>query len=333
MSVKDDFPIRVRKVPFTSYSYFSTNAAENCQQQQKKKRNILIGGCNSVEGGFYEFIVNDKANCIKYKSFENDYGKKFSNLKHIGFNRASNSQSYLVKNDKYMIMFYREWYNVYDMEHDTWLIDVNDENDKLLSTVDSPLAQSVLINDQILIISHWNRFDFYFVGNSNITNPILMHEHHLQTKCVFFSDHEICVIGLTKEAKDGKDGKDENGECNKHDETYKIKILAFGGGHINQDFLSSFLILDILLSYSFSGDKLSSQLISVDEHLIDESCIKLSNMDQLVIKRNRKDGFRSTCVLNNKNETTVIMFGGETNGKDVHLFNCVTYELTRFEQV
>ena len=338
MSVKHDFPFKLHFVPFTSCAHFPTNCEGKPQQHQKKPRNIIIGGYTSIDGGFYEIIVNDEANCINYRSFQNDYGKKFSNLKHIGLDAAANSHSYLVENDKYIVVFKdNACYNVYDIEHDKWLINDEDGKDTGLKW-NNTRTRSILINDEVIIISNAEKFYFYYIGKDHITNPIFMHEYSLKTQDVAFLNHNMCLIAFTKHTKRAKDRKEKYNKDDDDDEshdTYKLKILVFGG-HMNTDSLSSFLFVDILLSYSFVGDKRYSQLVSVDEHLIDKSSIKLNNvsLDEITGKW---DGYHcgSTCVLDSKNEAIIVIVGGKfgTMERDIHLFNCVTHELTRKEQV
>ena len=341
MSVKGDLPINVFSVPFASCSHFPTNSDEKLQQRRKKPRNIIIGGYTTTDRGFYEIIVNDEANCINCKSFQNDYGKKLSSLKHIGLKGAAGSHSYLVENDRYIVVFKdNACYNVYDIEHDKWLI--NDEDGKATGLKwNDTRTSSMLINDQVIIISNAEEFYFYYIGKDYITNPILMQKYSLKTQDVEFFCQEMCLIGFTKHTKQVKDRK---AQYNKHidddesHETYKLKIVVFGG-ELNNDVFSSFLILDILLSYSFVGDKRYSELVSVDEHLIDESSIKLNNKSLNEITSEwTGDRCGSTCVLNSKNEAIIVLvaIGGEfgtTTRRDIHLFNCVTYELTRKKQV
>ena len=94
------------------------------------------------------------------------------------------------------------------------------------------------------------------------------------------------------------------------------------------DFLSSFLYLDVLLSYQ--DIKLLS--LSIDESSIDKKKIKLINANST--KENTKRyNFGFECVVNDKNEKLIIMIGGRKRARNIDLFNCVTYELTCHQQV
>ena len=116
---KHDFPRDVRGVPFVKYSHFwrKKNNKTNEKSIKQQQKYIIIGGCRSNGDGFYQLFLDDTdSNSINYKSFKNFYHKIFANLKFIGLNNADNTQSYLVQNNKYIVVFggYDECYNVYD---------------------------------------------------------------------------------------------------------------------------------------------------------------------------------------------------------------------------
>ena len=85
--IKQEFPIDVLVIPFTRYSHFPTNINDENNQQltKQQQKNIIIGGYFNNGDGFYEFHVHDhdNSNSINYKSFTNNYNKKFANLKHM----------------------------------------------------------------------------------------------------------------------------------------------------------------------------------------------------------------------------------------------------------
>ena len=250
-----DFPIHVACVPFTGYSHFPANIDENGNNQKmsQQKKNIIIGGLRGEEC-FYELSVHDYGNSIDYKSFKYDYNTQFTSLKHIGLDNAINTHSYLVQNNKYIIVFKNnQCYNVYDIHNDIWLLK---NGEKELKHVYHHGARSVLINDEILIISQYNQLQFYFIGNHHITNPILIDKYTLKTSNISFIQHGMCIIDFIKQ---------ESSQNELH-QTYTFKIFLFGG--YNNRFLKSFLCLDVLLSY---------QDVTLVDLSIDEKRIKIVN--------------------------------------------------------
>ena len=135
------------------------------------------------------------------------------------------------------------------MENDKWMLKKDEK--KLKPYID----RSVLINDEIIIGSSNKELYFYFVGNDHITNPILIHKYRLKTEGVSFHSHGMCIIDFIEQ---------ESSE-DKLYQTYKLKIILFGGGY-NKDFLSSVLYLDVLLSCV----DIKVLSLSIDENLIDK---------------------------------------------------------------
>ena len=314
-----DLPIDVTSVAFTQYSHFSTNCNDqNKQISPKKRKNIIIGGYSNSGEGFYQFGVDDTCNTISinYKSFKNDFHKKFANLQCIGLTDARYTQSYLVQNNKYIVVFsgYHASYNVYDMENDKWMLQKDEKR------LDHFPEQSVLINDEIIIESLHNNLFFYYIGNCHITDPILIHRYTLKTKHVSFKGHGMCIIDFIKQ--ESAHAQDES--C----QAYKLKIVLFGGSR-NKDFLSSFLYLDASLSYISDDKKFKLVSLSIDENLIDKKKIELINMNKTTMKKYYDFGYE--CVLNCKNEPIIIII--RRAEENIHLFNCVTYKLIEHQQV
>ena len=342
MSVKLNLPIKLDGSIFASYSYSKVHT-NDVFNYQPKRRSILIGGCGSTESGFYEFIFNDEENSIVYKSFQNDYSKQFANLKCIGMKNlnAANTHSYLIQDNKYLAVFHCNtysdmYYNVYDMESDEWLINRN--NVRLIAIPNLPGKRSVLINEEIIIVSISDNLYFYFIGKDCITNPQLVYKCKLATQDVSFINHAMCVIDVDTVTVIKQDSIASK---NKSAEKHKVKIILFGGDG-NRDSLSSFLILDIVLSYSYDcKDKKSLPLIkvSINEHLVDKSSIRLKNITededghQVNTKYYYPCDFGYTCIWNSRNEPILMIIGGLHTERDIHLFNCVTYEFTRKSQV
>ena len=308
-TVKHDFfPYDVSNIFFTRYSHW---ARSTTKENKMKQKNLIIGSSNCRSCGLYEFVVNNETNSIEYESLSTDYNKKFANLEHIGYDNVQGIHSYLIRNNKYLVVFDENYcYNVYDMSNDKWLLDAGD---KYLSASEWTYSRSVLINDDIIIISQFKQLYFYFIGNNHIVDPILIRKYKLKTHKVSFNSHAMCIIDFTIE---------------KHGQ-YKLKIMLFGGRQ-NEKALSSFLILDISLSYyheKFHAFKLKS--LSIKENLVNKKKIQFKNMAKTGLYMNSWFSFGFECILNSKNEPIVVMIGGYCGGtsRDIHLFNCVTNEL------
>ena len=315
----ENFPITVHYVPFVGYSKYPTNI--DTQPQVNKERHIVIAGKLSIAGGFHEFIVDDDAKSIKTKSFENDYNKKYGSLQCIGEKDARYTHSYLVEKNKYLVVFYyNDFYNVYDMINDKWMLN---QYEKKLSENRSEFSRSVLINDEIIIISKDNELYFYFIGNDHITNPILIHKYTLKASGFFFDDHGMCIINFIEKKFPQKE---DDEKC----QSYKFKIILFGQSY-NKGIVPFFLYLDTLLSYNNS----KVITLSIDETLIDENEMTLRNCNMNTMKMQTWDKFGFECILNGKNEPIIVIIGGAGNTleKDIYLFNCVTHEFTPKKKV
>ena len=320
--VSTDFPMEVACVPFIRYSNFPTNTNDEninnqLQMSPKQQKNIIIGGRKNSETAFYEFDWDDKTNSINYKHIGFEHSKKkFANLNSIQLSSAQHLHSYLVGKNKYLVVFKNAIttrYNVYDVKNDKWLLT------KKKKRFQRPGMRNVLINDEIIIESAYNRLNFSYIGNDHITDPIKMHTYILKTKNVFYCYHGMCIIDfiIIEQEQSYK--------------TYKLKIVLFGGSeNKNYDFFSSFLYLDIILSYK--GITLIN--LSIDEILIDKNEIKLINMNEKTENQKIWCRFGFECILNDKNEALIVIIGGNKSiSRNIHWFNCSTYQLTQHEQV
>ena len=330
MDFEHNFPRDISFVPFTSHSYFPTNSDTQNHEISTKQRNIILGGFESSIGGFFEFIVDD-TNTIKYKSFEIDYNKVSANAKCTGLYTAEFAHSYLIENNKLLVVFCGvSCYNVYDMENDKWLLPRHGktlmENISRNSTFESGI-RSVMINDEMILISVGSDFLFYFIGYDNIIDPILIHHYKLKTNNIEFICHGMCVIKCVKhESGIGTGIAKQNAYV-----TYKLKIVLFGGK--NNPILSSFLLLDIFMSYVVKEKTYQLVKVSINENLIDKKEIKVKNSSYNLLGEEWKY-FGYQCVYNDKNEPIIIVIGGSHKIKrDIYLFNCLTYEISCKEQV
>ena len=334
--VKKYLPFRVSDTPFTRYSSFPTNTERYDQQTQNvDKKKLIVSATYSdfSNSCFQEFFTDDETNAMHYKSFENDYNKKFAHLKYSSLWQGDYlSHSYLIENNKYLVVFKdNDYYDVYDMDKDKWLVD----HKCPLGEKVGFKSRSIMINDEIIIASGDDLcgLRFYYMGNKHITNPITIYSHYLQTP-LLFAQHGMCVIAFKKLDTNLKKSKNLKNELLK---TFELKIILFGGSW-NDPILSSFLILDILIDcdYSKNWQSFPDVDISIDETLIDWNKIKLTNMGfsytlrKSIIWKN----FGYECIFNDKNEAIIIVIGGFGKWRqDIHLFNCVTYELASKQKV
>ena len=103
-SKKTYIPIDASYVSFAGYSKFATNIDQDTEKSQIKHKHIILGSCDDDKPGFYEFLVDNDTNSSNYKSFKNDYDKKYANLQNIGLNNnVQEAYSYLVENNKYLL--------------------------------------------------------------------------------------------------------------------------------------------------------------------------------------------------------------------------------------
>ena len=306
-------PVAVSFIPFTRYSNFAKNSDNKNRKSQIRQKNIITGGNETNEGGFYEFIGNDDAKSIDCKSFKIDYNKEFANLQCIGLGNAHSVHSYLIQNNKYLVVFKRALcYNVYDMENDKWLINLGAK--KLTANISSD-ARSVMINDNLIIISNYKHLYFYFIGDDHITNPILIGQRRLKARNVGYLRHGMCIIDFIEDKK----------SLNDYTSRFKFKIILFGGRDAHNGVLSSFLYLDVWLPYSFKHKSYLMDDLFINEQLISKRQIKLKNTEK--IQEYEWSGFGLEVTHNSKNHPVIVIIGGYQMGKDIHLFNCVTHEL------
>ena len=333
---KKDFPIDVSHTRFTHYSHFPTNInihKTNEYSQSQEKKNLILGGFD-IDEGFHELIVDDENHSINYKSFAKDYKKEFANLEYAAtdlyLDHGQFTHSYLVQNNKYIVVFYgNSYYNVYDMENDEWMI----QNDytKLEKHDNSFSSQSVLINDDMIIISIGDSLYFYFIGNNHITDPKLVHSHQLPKKYGSFEHHGMCLTNFVQINDD--DEKESKSSSKSSFDKYKLKFVLFGG----RERLPSFVLLDVLLSYNHWDSKKIN--VSISDELIDVDDIKCDNKEEMKMDTLKLYYFGSVCLFNCRNEPIVVIVGGFNIGNDfkmnrnICLFNCVTKKLVCHQEV
>lgn len=197
--VKNDFSESIQWLPFVHYSKFATNDEKYRKHLQITHKSILTHNT-----GFYEFFVDEETHSIQYRSYRKHYGTHRANLAYIGLSSPYDeySHSYFVRNNRYIIVFKTEpndnvehyVYCVYDTKNDSWYID----HDNTVMQDISCYSRSLLINDEILIISSHKELYFYFIGNDNILHPMEIFVYKLKTKNVSYRNHGFCIIDFKK---------------------------------------------------------------------------------------------------------------------------------------
>ena len=197
---------------------------------------------------------------------------------HIGFTDSKGVRSHLTTDENFVIIFHkRTGYNVYDICKDCWLFK---KSETIITHNDFDVAtQSMLIDDKIIILSHFQTIDVYFLKNLQ-TLPILIRSYKIGSYNYYFGFHGMCCIDIQKIFNNNAydhdasltltgliDDKDEKKiyesdidivDCNfKQDEkdcTYgcTLKLITFGGIR-NGKFLRTFVCFHITIMVDFQS--------------------------------------------------------------------------------
>ena len=351
-NVGNDFPVRVIQTPFTKSTW-------SYSPSQLNTRNIIISknqdsyekiGKNEQVEEFFEIITNENTNNITYKSFKHDYNKKLAILSQaqcgIDCTREQMTQSYLVRNNKYIVVFKGKDYNVYDIKNDKWLLL---PHAKQLIQNWWQHAQSLLLNDEIIVVHGGYKLCFYSIRNNDIIDPKFIGEHIFESEFSTDSDYGMCCIEC--DAKN-KQLNNNNNNCN----NYNAKIMLFGCNRGHQ-ILSSHLVcnLTVQLTKKGIGNENHRYSIQVEEEMIKEdngynNDIKKDNTPPTTLgkDRNRRksqiiecqsQNFGYECIFNVNKEAIIVIVGGQRYRGDkewersVLVYNTVTKKSVRKDQV
>lgn len=282
------------------------------------KPNIIVGGgaygMNATK--FYQVVSGGGSltNRITFKSFETDMMKPNANLTKIGYSKntgAKDTHSFLTKDQKHIIVLsYCNGYNVYDKENDKWLETTNSINWKFTF---SQFARSLLINDEIIVISEGRNLLFFSIAKryNHFLNPQLIAKYQIQTPNVEYKGHGMCCIGM--------DVIHNASNSKKQCFNYNIKIVLFGSFY-GVKFLESFLLLNISINanyYTFLNG-INSSCITCSENKIDfgiDNHIEYNDGKWINMDPNDKSleslaAFGFECVYNSKQEPIIIIVGG-----------------------
>ena len=106
------------------------------------------------------------------KSFDKDYGKSNANMKQC-LGEDESFHAFLVRNNKYLMLYDEVGLNVYDMINDKWLLKTCNTKFCFETWTEE---RAILITDDIMVVSQDSMLEFYFIGKSqdvdHITNPL-----------------------------------------------------------------------------------------------------------------------------------------------------------------
>ena len=312
---------------------------------QQNTKNILLGADIS---GFCEVFPNNDNNSpsIKYKSFKSDYNLKNASVSGINMITAIDVHSYLIENTdhddsknsemkyQYMVVFeYMKGYNVYDMINDCWLLDSNVKGDEG-HIYDEEGARSLLITDDILLISSMGYLYFYWISvkSGHITNPILIKKYEyasFPSMDHHFDNHGMCCVDYNISYNDININKNNQKSGHEKIQSITFKVYLFGSDETSRqyEFLDSFLQLNIILSFDKSFDtlmmhdinitnnnykgKINNMLkIDIKENMIERDMLKYSQNDEKYLDLTDMYCFGYQCLYNDKNEAIIIIIGG-----------------------
>ena len=258
------------------------------------------------------------------------------------------THSFLMRNNKYLMIVDCEGSNVYDIKNDKWLLDSNNGKFYCDDWYDD---RAILISDDILALSSGNTIEFYFVGkmkNKNvntinthdesqlvdqITSPKYLTSYDIKYDDVNakFENHGMVCTNLN--IIDGDDDDNKN-VCQ-----LKFNVVLFGVvSRLDNEFL--FVDLGIMLSYNYNYNcNLNSNTSDINS--IKKTCKLDVNENVINIGNSITSAmFGYDCVYNWKNEAIIVIIGGvrlvtvdgkhrtyTTASKTIYLFNTVTHKI------
>ena len=290
-----NFPSSTSHQPFVKYSV-ETMINNNFElYNEKRMRHLLWGGWSAGRHELHEIVscssmMNIDDEEMEHKSFVIDYNKQ-----NAMFNRSLNyCHTFLIKNNskEYVIYFqYHNGYNAYDMTNDEWISEHSDWDTKnkhciKYNTVGG--ARSIMITDNILVIS--DRLTLFFHLLSDIKAPVLLTKYKIKTKNLDYCFHGMECIKFQRCSTD-----------NSTNERLKFKLLLFGGGY-NDNFLESFLQLDIDLTFQNNWKpSMDSQSKNINTEQKNE---ENNSDDQTVTDNDNRKMNESENENENENENT-----------------------------
>ena len=265
----DELPFGFFDIQFAQYTSELPLLSSNGDKKPNKKY-ILIGGDHSNDTSIYEFFFNTKTNQIKYNTVNNIYNNKYGDLKYIGLKENINGlHSYMMKNNKYILVLGHEnacyIYNIYDLINDKWLIE-----ESMMKNIFKNIMQlgdtlykrnfefyrSLLIKDELLIISMENHLQFYDLND--LLNPILLKTYILEAqynysyaqaeKPLEYGRHGMCLLSFDHDDDDDNENKVDDINT-KNVSSYIVKLVLFGT-YLPEYIFESFYQFDIKVVFN-----------------------------------------------------------------------------------
>ena len=331
--LQTEVPYNIELVPFVKESVVvkTPKLDGDSKSIKSRKKHIIVGGRCATS--FYDVLFSKQTNEILFKSFEKDYKKTNANLNKIRFKStnyyaAMGTQSHMMSNGNEIIIYHvYRGYNAYDIKNDAWILAQNRKIVDMGHVAQSNCnPRSLLINDEILIISDAKQFDLYSIAKryNHFTDPQIMKRHLIETKGLDYFGHGMCCTGLDIISKNGS-------------RYYKIKVVLFGSGHrCDQriDLWDSFLQVDITIDVNYGM-------------IVNENCVDIKE-ETLKVDQNyggdrpyidNLDSFGFECIFNSKQQPILVIIGGQLahdldptesakHGKCVIACNTVTGQVT-----
>lgn len=313
---------------------------ERNSKPDSKKKPLIICICEkNNETQFYQLLTKQHDR-IEYRSFQEYFGKKNAKFSVIGMKYGHFTHTFLTRDESNIIVFNKYFgYNVYDIRSDRWLLETNNKE----IDYQTRSARSLLVNDEILIISERKQIHLYNL--SNIINPHAIEHWRIQSKIYNdytrdYNEHGVCLLEFYKNPIDDNDNEiiiDKNNINNytNHEngkEIYYIKILLFGGAYV-MPFERSIIEFKIKLWKTTTTSYYNSKVNHFEKTEILEKPLK-KHIKYLGSMRDIKDDlydFAYQCIVNYNNHRIIVIIGDidviEDSCNSIFLYNYDTNEM------
>ena len=336
----DDFPYSLSFVPFVKYSH-------NLQHNDIENPLFIIPGSTSIvrQSGYsdwYEISLKHPKLCssleLMFESFKNKYNKKNTQMEKNPV-CSQFGHWFITRDNKKIIAFTAQTgYNAYDIEADRWLL-----KKSIFITYTYVIgARSLLINDELVVISDSTKFYFWYLPDDLKKIPLITQKNHgyMKTNKGRYAQHGMCLIdySCTRGVHDDDDNDIDNDVDNDNDnddeksagtqtdknknkewKIYNLKILIFGGIYAIE-FLNSFIQFEFNIYIDEKCDNVDDQnkydIKSKEKH-IDWHDIKcnLKGAEYKQLFSSKYGDFGCECIQIDNEEHVVVMIGGKNATK------------------
>ena len=189
-------------------------------------------------------------------------------------------------------------------------------------------SRSLMINDEIIIISEAKRIFFYYIGlkhklegDNCLIYPKCFGLYDILTKECDYRGHGMCLIEY-----------EYNYDKHKNKCDYRFKLILFGSDVYNcsTPFIETIVQFDV---------KISINLKSVDEKKMiifecNENKIKCKDIECYNFTVNEElQFFGYECVLNHKNQPIIMIIGGNDYEESISFYNVKKQKITKKDDV